>query len=292
MISPDFYAFGSKFLGAYYLERSAPPALLCFENGSIDTAAREMTIGETVISVGEFIDEIKLRKNNGGGGSKHAIGVQLVAEIKAYRWDENLAPSADPAQPQPGNEVADRSTPPPNHNKKAAKEERPEPEPEIEPPAAAEPDPAAQQIPITLPPSDPERRKPLEPLAAVLAAWENAIGVGQLGTLDQAIELAFHCADLNAALLAVAAMDDGKTVSNVLLARWLRNHNEVPIDGLMLSGSGVDENGSPLWTLVFEPVTTAAEERPNPTPAPPAEKKGPDFEAPPPPHICIYCRLD
>ena len=54
------------------------------------------------------------------------------------------------------------------------------------------------------------------------------------------------------AFLAVAAMDDGVTISNVLLARWLRNFNEVPIDGLMLSGGGVDENGSPWVTLVSE----------------------------------------
>src|SRR5262249_22064586 len=90
-MSVDWYAFGSKFLGAYCLECSAPPDLLCFENGSINTAGREMRIGETDVPVGDFIAEVKLRENN-NGGSKHAIAVQLVAEIKAYRWDEETNP--------------------------------------------------------------------------------------------------------------------------------------------------------------------------------------------------------
>ena len=122
--------------------------------------------------------------------------------------------------------------------------------------------PAPKSDPATIatevrPEPNPERvPTTLEPLAAVLAAWKNAFGVGQLGTLNQAIELARHCADLNAALLAVAPMDDGTTISNVLLARWLRNHNEVPVEGLMLSGGGVDESGSPWWTLVPAELAT------------------------------------
>jgi hypothetical protein len=97
-----------------------------------------------------------------------------------------------------------------------------------------------------------ERRKTLEPLAAVLAAWKAAIGVGMKRSLAHVIEMAAVAInpDLNAAFLAVAAMDDGKTISNVLLARWLRDFNEVPVDGLMLSGGGVDESGSPWWTLI------------------------------------------
>jgi len=97
-----------------------------------------------------------------------------------------------------------------------------------------------------------ERRKTLKPLAAVLTAWKAAIGVDVRRTLAHVIEMAAVAInpDLNAAFLAVAAMDDGKTISNVLLARWLRDHNDVAIDGMMLSGGGVDEAGSPWWTLV------------------------------------------
>jgi AAA domain len=97
-----------------------------------------------------------------------------------------------------------------------------------------------------------ERRKTLEPLAAVVAAWKAAIGVDVRRTLAHVIEMAAVAInpDLNAAFLAVAAMDDGKTISNVLLARWLVDFNEVPVDGFMLSGGGVDDAGSPWWTLV------------------------------------------
>src|SRR5262245_47683900 len=43
-------------------------------------------------------------------------------------------------------------------------------------------------------------------------------------------------------------MDDGKTISNIRLARWLRSLNEVAMERLLLSGGGVNENGPPLWT--------------------------------------------
>jgi hypothetical protein len=86
-------------------------------------------------------------------------------------------------------------------------------------------------------------------LGPVLEAWRAAIGVGEPRTLNQIIELAADCPTLKAALLAVAAMDDGLTISNVRLARWLRSLNEVPVDHLMLSGGGVDATGSPVWTL-------------------------------------------
>jgi hypothetical protein len=90
----------------------------------------------------------------------------------------------------------------------------------------------------------------LSALAAVVAAWKAAIGIGQQRSLDDVIELAAGASNcgLNAALLAVAAMADSKTISNVSLAHWLRKHNEVPVDDLMLSGGG--ETGSPWWTLV------------------------------------------
>ena len=92
----------------------------------------------------------------------------------------------------------------------------------------------------------------LEQLAPVLTAWEAAIGIGETLTLDQVIELAAECPDLKAALLAVAAMDDGVTISNVRLARWLRSLNEVVVDHLMLNGSGVDATGSLMWTLTAD----------------------------------------
>jgi hypothetical protein len=101
-----------------------------------------------------------------------------------------------------------------------------------------------------------ERRKMLEPLAAVLAAWKGAVGVGETKSLDHVIKIAADHPSLKATLVAVAPMDDGKTISNVLLARWLRDCNEVPVDGLMLRGRGVNETGSPWWTLVL------AEEKP------------------------------
>ena len=91
----------------------------------------------------------------------------------------------------------------------------------------------------------------LAALGSVLREWKAAIGIGQQCTLDQVIELASsHCADLKAALLAVAPMDDVTAISNVRLARWLRDYNEVAVGGLCLSGGGVDGNGSPLWTLL------------------------------------------
>jgi RecA-family ATPase len=92
----------------------------------------------------------------------------------------------------------------------------------------------------------------LAQLAPVLIAWRAVIGLGATRTLDQVIELAAERPDLNAALLAVAAMDDGVTISNVRLARWLRSLNEVAVDHLMLSGGGVDATGSPLWTLTAD----------------------------------------
>jgi hypothetical protein len=39
-------------------------------------------------------------------------------------------------------------------------------------------------------------------------------------------------------------------VSEVELFRWLGDFNEVPVDGLMLSGGGMDESASPWWTLI------------------------------------------
>jgi hypothetical protein len=100
------------------------------------------------------------------------------------------------------------------------------------------------------PPSNGEEREEGAPLAAVLMAWSAAIGIGQTRTMDQVIETASSDRDLKAALVAVAAMDDGQTVSNVRLDRWLRSVNEVEVNQLMLRGSGVDD-GSVKWTLTL-----------------------------------------
>ena len=75
-------------------------------------------------------------------------------------------------------------------------------------------------------------------------AWPST---GRTITIDELVRVG-HIG-MKAALLAVAAMDDGSTVSNVLLARWLRSVNEYPVDGLFLQYEGVNSAGSQLWTL-------------------------------------------
>jgi len=84
-----------------------------------------------------------------------------------------------------------------------------------------------------------------------MSAWRAAIGVSETRTLNQVIDLASSNSSLKAALLTVAPLDDGRGVSNVRLARWLRDFNEVAVDGLMLRYGGIDGcSGSPLWSLV------------------------------------------
>ena len=88
----------------------------------------------------------------------------------------------------------------------------------------------------------------LASLGTVLVEWKKAIGVGETRSLDRVIEITADHPGLKAALVAVAPMDDRQRISNVQLACWLRDFNEVPVGGLQLSGGGI-ENGSPLWTL-------------------------------------------
>jgi len=93
----------------------------------------------------------------------------------------------------------------------------------------------------------------LAALGELITQWKAAFGVGEVRTLNQVIEMAIEAINpkLYAALLAVAPMDDGRTISNVRLARWLRDFNEVVVNGLMLRGGGIDGgSGSPLWSLV------------------------------------------
>jgi len=80
------------------------------------------------------------------------------------------------------------------------------------------------------------------------AEWKKVVGVGETKNLDHVIKVAGDHPSLKAALAAVAPMDDGQTISNVRLARWLHEFNGVPVNGLKLSGGGI-EAGSPLWTL-------------------------------------------
>jgi len=92
------------------------------------------------------------------------------------------------------------------------------------------------------------QQAPAKLLATALAEWAKTIGVGETRSLDQVIKIAADHPSLKAALVAVAPMDDGQTISNVRLARWLRDFEEVAAGGLRLSGGGT-EAGSPLWTL-------------------------------------------
>jgi len=89
-------------------------------------------------------------------------------------------------------------------------------------------------------------------LAPILTAWKAAIGLNVPRPLHHVIEMAHPRINptLNAAFLAVAAMDDGKTISNSLLTQWLQNYNEVPTNGLMLSSNGNDK-----WMLVPQNIS-------------------------------------
>src|SRR5262249_57417828 len=79
----------------------------------------------------------------------------------------------------------------------------------------------------------------LTALARLLAEWKKAIGIEQT-SLDHVIKIAADHPSLKAAVLDVAAMDDGQTISNVRLARWLRSFKEVPVGGLQRSGAGAE----------------------------------------------------
>jgi RecA-family ATPase len=87
----------------------------------------------------------------------------------------------------------------------------------------------------------------MEKLAAVLEAWKAAIGVNTARTLTHVIEMADPRInpDLTTAFLAVAAKDDGTTISITLLTRWLQKHHRLPTNGLMLSSNDGNE-----WTLL------------------------------------------
>jgi putative DNA primase/helicase len=81
----------------------------------------------------------------------------------------------------------------------------------------------------------------------VFAAWRDTIGVGETWTTDQVIELAEGYPKLKSALIAVAAKNDGKSISNVRLDRWLRSQTYTFFHGLMLQQKYKD--GFCGWTL-------------------------------------------
>jgi len=95
----------------------------------------------------------------------------------------------------------------------------------------------------------------MDKLAAILTAWKAAIDTNAPRTLQYVIEMANPRInpELNAALLAVAAMDDGTTISNTLLTQWLQKHHRLPANGLMLSSDDGNE-----WTLIAPFLPTRA----------------------------------
>jgi RecA-family ATPase len=90
-----------------------------------------------------------------------------------------------------------------------------------------------------------------EKLAAILAAWKAAIDINVPRSLTHVIEMANPRInpELNTAFLAVAAMDDGTTINNAVLTRWLQKHHRNPAAGLMLSS----DDGT-NWTLLPAPT--------------------------------------
>jgi hypothetical protein len=87
-------------------------------------------------------------------------------------------------------------------------------------------------------------------LARLLGEWKASYGIGRTITIDELIGVDHE--GLKAALLVVAAMDDGLTVSNIRLARWLRKFNEVSVGHLLLRYGGVNSRCSQLWTLLAD----------------------------------------
>ena len=72
MTQVDCFAIGVKLFGAYWLELSTPPEALCFRYGlvSINATTEEITIGDAPpIYMRDFIDELKIRKQNNGGNT-------------------------------------------------------------------------------------------------------------------------------------------------------------------------------------------------------------------------------
>jgi hypothetical protein len=107
-------------------------------------------------------------------------------------------------------------------------------------------------------------------LTPVLAAWRDAIGIGKAVGIDSLTDGDLP-QELQRATLAVAAHDGDRTVvSNVKLGRWLRDVNEVAIDGLLLRHVGSDR-GDQLWALQTATPEIAANPRSLPARARPTQ---------------------
>jgi hypothetical protein len=130
------------------------------------------------------------------------------------------------------------------------------------------------------------------------------VGIGKIVGINELVNGNIP-SGLETALLAVAALDDDRTVvDNVKLGRWLRRSNEVVVDGLFLRHEGSDK-GDQLWSLQTnepepaksepvnpapepakpEPVNLASDPDKPPAPPPPFEMLGPS----PPGQRCISC---
>ena len=81
MTQVDCFAIGVKLFGAYWLELSTPPEALCFRYGlvSINATTEEITIGDAPpIDMRDFIDELKIRKQNNGGNVRTLVAGAIV----------------------------------------------------------------------------------------------------------------------------------------------------------------------------------------------------------------------
>jgi hypothetical protein len=101
----------------------------------------------------------------------------------------------------------------------------------------------------------------------VLDAWSAAFGIDRTVSIDELVAVEHEA--LKAALLAVAAMPDtdsgspipNPTISNVRLARRLREANGIRLGRLFLQRKGISTRGSQLWSL-REAVGPVWEEEP------------------------------
>jgi hypothetical protein len=92
--------------------------------------------------------------------------------------------------------------------------------------------------------SDPQR----DALIAVLMQWELCLGAGHSHTVQQVVERAINASTFHAALMGVAGSQNGRSVSNDRLGRWLKRVQGKIANGLVLVQDGI-LHGYPLWSL-------------------------------------------